>query len=205
MVQEFIYPEDITIKQIEGLINSDYSNLPQKVSDYILMMEKARDWHYQNKSKREIINHLRAVCKDKKGGSISDMVANKVYCDALNFFYLNVPIHKQAYRNLYAEKMELAAAVSWNNGDMETYGRNLERAGKLRQLDLADPVEVDKEAKKIKNIIYAIDAKDVGVEGVDRQELARLIDNLDAPETKKQKAKKDAGIEQRDLIEDMEL
>jgi len=205
MTSEYVYSE-ITMQEIESMIESGkFKNVPRKLADYIVMMEMARDWFYKNQSKKYIIKNLKVVCKDDKGSPISDFIANKIYCDSINFFYLSNTVQKQAYRNLYAERLELAAQVSWEEGDMESYGKNIERAAKMRQLELEDPKPEDKNLKNPLRVIYTLDAKDVGVDEVPRYELAKMIDNLDIPETKKLKAKKDAGIEERNLTTDIDL
>jgi hypothetical protein len=205
MLGEVLYAEDFSLEQIESLIeNSKKTGIPQEVADYLNVLEMARDWHYKNSSKKFIIDHLRAVVKDKKGKPISEYLCNKIYCDALNFFYLNNTVRKQTYRNLYAERLELAAQVAWQQQDMEAYGRNIERAAKMRQLDLEDKEQIPEKLKKRAPVIYTLNPKDVGVEEVPRYELAKIIDELDIPEREKGRAKRDAGIEERDLMSDME-
>jgi len=205
MVGTALYAEDFTLDQLEALIEGGKKNtIPQEVADYLNILEMTRDWYYKNSSKKFIIDHLRAVVKDKSGKPASEYVCNKVYCDALNFFYLNNSVRKQAYRNLYAERLELAAQVAWKQGDMESYGRNIERAAKMRQLDLEDKENLSEKLKKRAPVIYTLNPEDVGVESVPRYKLAEMIDNLNIPEKEKSKAKRDAGVEDRDLLGDME-
>ena len=204
MLGTTLYADDFSLAQIEDLINGKNKTIPADVAEYLNVMEMVRDWYYKNNSKKFIINHIKAVCKDEKGKPLSEYLCNKVYCDALNFFYLDTTVRKQTYRNIYAERLDLAAQVAWKQQDMETYTKIIERAAKMRQLDVEDKTEIDEKLKKRPPVIYTLDPKDVGVNEVPRYELARIIDEMDIPEKEKGRAKRDAGIEERDLLADME-
>ena len=136
----------------------------------------------------------------------SRAVAMRMADDAVNLFYLDDGIERQAWRNLMFEEMRNAALAilrqqTLSADDLEVYGRLMDRAYKFKQLDRPDP-EKPKDAPaagygEIK--VYTLSGRQLGLPEVNRNELAQLIDRLDQPEATKERLRTDAGLRPADL------
>ena len=195
--------DDLTLEQIEELINKgDSVTMPEEYVNYLKWMEMARDWWYKMKSKEFIVKHLRMQVRVETGKDLSVFRANKVFSDAMNFFYASKTIRKDAYRQMYAEKLEVAAQLAFEMNQLETYGSLIEKAAKLRQLDKEDLVTEDMKLLERRPIFYSTKAKEFGLE-TNKNQLAEFIDTLDMKEVDKVRVKRDAGVtEDRKLFEE---
>ena len=131
--------------------------------------------------------------------------AREMYSEAINLFYADDTIENRAHRNMLYENLTKAAQVvlstSLGSNDMEVYGDLLFKAWKIKQLDRQDTEKLEEpKDKPIK--IYALDSKMVGIQSVDRLQLAAQIDNIpDIAEKERVRLKRDAQIIEVDFIE----
>lgn len=141
----------------------------------------------------------------KEPFSISLYRAKQMFEESINLFYSDETIEKKAARNLIAEKLDLAAelvlAAAKSPKDMEIYGDLVMKAYKARQLDQPDPLEIPKGLydKPIK--IYSLNPKQINLPGIDRNALAKEIDELPETETNKRRWKQEGMVEDIDFIE----
>lgn len=132
-------------------------------------------------------------------------VAARMIDEAINLFYFDDGVTRQAWRNLMFEEMRNAALTILKTegitpDDLETYRRLMESAYKFKQLDAPDPEEPDSPEERQKDIkIYELDGKRLGLPKIDRDEVASLIDNLDIRERDKDRLRTDAGIKAVDI------
>lgn len=124
-----------------------------------------------------------------------------MYEHAINLFYADHSVERKALRNLKAQQLEDAAemvlATAKEPKDFEIYGKLISESAKIRQLDQPDPDPVPKQTYARPFKFYSMDPKTIGIERVDRNELARQIDAIrGATEAEKRKARIDAGIEE---------
>jgi hypothetical protein len=157
------------------------------------MLEVIRSMYSKYKSKKFILNAITI-----SPYSIPKRSADKLYNDALNFFYSDNDVKKEAWCNIYAEKLETAAMVAWEQSDMETYGKLIMDAAELRGCKKEDALE--KEPFDRRPVVYLFDPKKFGLAEPNKRELAALIDGLDVGEKDKQRARRDAQ-----LIEDADF
>jgi len=168
-------------------------NLPDEMIDYVNMLELIRGMHMRYEDRQTIIRFLQ-----QPPYNLSFYLATCRYSDAVNFFYLDHDIKKQAWRNIYAEKLDRAADLilrtATSSKDIDVYKNTILAAGDLRQLNLPDKEDIPKEffQKPIK--IYTLDPRMLGRKRPDRKALARHIDGLDIPEADKQRARSDAML-----------
>jgi hypothetical protein len=184
---------DITYGQLQSFIATGKTDMPENLQQYFNMLEVIRSMYSKYKSKKFILNAITISPYD-----IPKRSADKLYRDALNFFYSDNDVKKEAWCNIYAEKLELAAMVAWEQNDMETYGKLIMDAAELRGCKKEDAIE--KEPYDRRPVVYIFDPKKLGMPEVNKKELAAFIDNLDVPEKEKQKARRDAM-----LLEDAEF
>ncbi|MEI6577707.1 MAG: hypothetical protein WCO63_16140 [Bacteroidota bacterium] len=119
----------------------------------------------------------------------------RLIADAINFFYCNNEIKKEAWRNIYAEKLDNAALVCWNDNDMEGFRKLTESAMKARRLNEADKEDIPLNLLERKTVLYQIDAEKMGIKKVDRPVLGEWIDKLNLSVQETKRLKMDAGIE----------
>lgn len=183
--------------------NGAKGNLSDDMIEYISILELIRGMHLQYKNREAIIKFLQ-----KPPYELSPYLATKYYSDAVNFFYLNVKIKKQAWRNMYADELDRAANLCLQTAktakDLDIYKNIKLAASNMRQLDLPEKEDIPPEFFQKKIRIYTLDPKQIGRQRPDRNKLARHLDSLDIPETEKQRIKQDAMIEDVEFLTDYE-
>lgn len=168
-------------------------NLPEEMIEYVNLLELIRGMHMRYENRQAIVNFLQ-----QPPYSLSYYQAIHRYTEAINFFYLDHQIKKDAWRNLYAEKIDRAAdlvlATATSSKDIDIYKNLIYAAKELRGLDQKDELDIPEDFFKPKVKIFTLDPKMLGRNRPDRRLLARHIDSLDIPEADKQRARSDAGI-----------
>jgi hypothetical protein len=137
--------------------------------------------------------------------NISYRRSRQMYDEAINLFFLDDGIDKQAHRNMLFENILAAAnvimATSKNAKDMEVYGDLIAKAYKIKGLDMPEPPKIPEGlyTKPIK--IYSLDPKKIGLELADRNALADRIDDMNIPEREKSRLRQEASIENVDFMD----
>lgn len=173
--------------------------IPDHISLYLEQLDMVRSMYAKYESKSFIINTLLLVYKD-----LSRYNANKIFNDALNFFYLDNDVKQDAWRNIYAEKLENAALLAWEKNDLEAYRRLISDAAKIR-LSKVEPTQIPDELLDRRPVFYTIKASDVGIEEIPRNQLAEFIDKLEITEQEKEKVKNDARVSDFLLFDEAEI
>jgi hypothetical protein len=179
--------DKIPLDELQSLINSGVSNLPAPVQQYMDVLELIRGMYSKYKSKQYIINQLKL-----EPYKLNERKAKQLFADTINYFYCDNDIKKEAWCNIYAEKLENAAMVSWEMNDMKTYKELIMEAAELRGCKKEDALE--KEPYDDRPIIYIFDNKKMGLPEPNKRELKRMIDNMDITESQKRVIKRDAMI-----------
>lgn len=189
---------DLRYDELQEWISSGKSKtLPKHLVEYLEQLEVVRSLYSKYESKAFIIRTLKLTYK------LTDYLANKVYAEALNFFYSSNEVKVEAWANIYAEKLENAALAAWDLSDYETYGRLIVEAAKLRGVGKDKPQEIPKDFYQRPVVIYTLKPEDVGLESVDRKTLAKFIDELpEINEKQKLRLKRDAMVEDVKIFED---
>ena len=160
---------------------------------YLDQLDMIRGLQLRWKSKGFIIKLLQS---EKYGLSL--YLANKRYSDAMNFFYSDQQIKKEAWKNIYADKLDnLARATILSATQVKDYkiaGDLLKEAASIRgvndpEADVLPPELFTKVAR-----LYTTDVSKLGLPKANRNQLAKLIDGLDANEVDKIRMKQDAMI-----------
>jgi len=170
--------------------------LPKEAAQYLEYMEIARGQLSTGRGKTAVVKLL-----TEKPYSLSRYKAGQVFTDAMNFFYLDNQIKAEAWANYYAAKKERAAdallPLIATAKDHDSYQKAISDAAKLRLEYRAKEHNLPDEIFKKPVRIYTADVeiKGEGHKKVSRQELARLIDNYDVPESDRQRILAEAGVE----------
>jgi hypothetical protein len=182
---------DLLLAYIDTGANKD---LPQEMIDYISILELIRGMHMRYENRQAIVKFLQ-----QPPYSLSYYQATQRYSEAVNFFYLDHDIKKQAWRNLYAEKLDRAADLvlktSSSAKDIDIYKNIIYAAMEARGLSRPDNEDIPKELFQKPVKIYSLDPTQLGRKRANRIDLAKHIDLLDIPEAEKQRARADAMIE----------
>ena len=139
---------------------------------------------------------------------LSEYLATKYYSDAINFFYLDIKIKKQAWRNMIADDLSRSAALclktAKSSKDLDIY-KNIKLAEyNARQLNEPEKEDIPDSFYKKPYKVYTLDSRKVGREPENRNVLAAHIDSLNIPEADKLRVKRDAMIEDVNFLEDYE-
>jgi hypothetical protein len=125
--------------------------------------------------------------------------AQEMYSEALNLFYSDNNVTKQALRNKYAAMIESAAIVVRENAltpvDLKIHSEMIMQVAKLRELDKADPEKIPNELYLKPVRVLTLDATKAKLPPINRQILAAEIDLLELPEAIKADLRQDALIE----------
>ncbi len=131
--------------------------------------------------------------------------AREMYDEAISLFYTDRNIEKKALRHQKAEQLEEAARIVFENAesakDYEVYGDLIMKAAKLQQLDKEDPEKLPKEIYQKPIRVLSLDTETIGLPKIDRQALAREIEELEIPERDKIRLLEDALNEPFNLLE----
>lgn len=192
--------EGVELEVIQEYIESGRTKeMPEEIARYLNLMEVVRGMHLRQKSRAFCIKLLKSDVY-----RLSDYLARKLYNDAINFFYSDNDIRKEAWRNIYAEKIEKAAAVVMDTAksskDLEIYTKMLIEAAKLRGLNEPDEKELPSELFEKPVKIYEVTPESLGMETVDRRHLAEMIDSLPLTEIQKKAIRRDAAVDETTLF-----
>jgi len=159
--------------------NGDPGDTPPEIALYFVLMEKVRQLHSRVLdfgTKTSIINHLVKV------EGLTRHIAEKVYYDALEYYNASNRLSKQAQRNVYADKIDRQIAIFEpfvkEIKDSKELVAMIEKAAKIRQLDKEEVDVIPEEWLKKTWNLYTTDALEAGLEPINSNELARIIDSL---------------------------
>lgn len=193
--------DELNIEEIHGYVmRGEFKQLPEHMVVYLKWMEEAHDWYYKFKSRNWVLRYLLANCKDSDGNQITYYLAGKIFNDMMIFFYPDVEFRKNSWLRYLAERLEMGAILALEDNDFETYGKNLERAAKVMDMIKIAGNRIDQRLYDRRPMFFVTSAKQLGIPEVDRNALARQIDEMDITESEKLAAKRDLGVEDRDIL-----
>ena len=191
----------ISIEDIYDFVDhGDANNTPPGIALYFELMEKVRVLDLRaadSGTKNSVINHLVKI------EGLTRHLAEKVYYDALEYYYASATLSKQAQRNVYAARIERLIAIAElavkDVKDANMVAAMYEKAAKLRNLDKEDKEMIPEQWFKEQFVIYSTDPVKAGLQPINRIELAKQIDSYpELTEKEKEMLKREALIE--DLI-----
>ncbi len=178
------------ISNVEQLIESPESALSLIKADYE-QVEFVRELFACYSSKSQIIQRIM-----QKWEKIRPYEAERLFNEVVNFYYMsNNEVKTEAWKNIYAERLDNLFLLCFNTNDFETARRCLIDAAELRGVNKDKPQQIPAEILDRRPILYSIKITDLGLSSVNRNDLASLIDNLDISEKEKLRLRRDAQIE----------
>lgn len=173
--------------------------MPANLVRYLELLEIIRAMYNKYDTKSFIVNTLMSPVY---GFCRRD--ANRLYFDALNFFYSDNEIKQSAWQNIYAEHLENLAYYAIEKDDLDVARRCFIDAANMRGVGKEQKNEIPPEMLARPVVIYSIDAAKVGIPKASRPELAQFIDNLpEISERERVRVKRDAGVFETTLFEDL--
>lgn len=131
--------------------------------------------------------------------------ARLMFDEAVNLFYTDDGIDRQAMNNMIAEDIFKAAQVvlltAKSAKDMEIYGKLMMQGREAKGLDKEEAPKLPEEFYKKPIKVYSLDPAAIKLEAADRDALAARIDSMDIPEDEKTRLRRDAQVEDVDFIE----
>ena len=132
----------------------------------------------------------------KKWDMIRPYEAERLFNEVVNFYYItNNEVKTEAWKNIYAERLDNLFLLCFNTNDFETARRCLIDAAELRGVNKDKPQQIPPEILERRPILYSIKITDLGLKAENRNDLAAEIDSYDISEKEKLRLRRDAMIE----------
>lgn len=189
--------DQINIKDIYDFMETgNPANAPAHIVDYLELLDKVRGMFLRTDkfgSRDMIIKHLMTVEK------LSRYKAAQVCDEAREYFYAETRISKQAWKNIYADKMEqminFAMQTVENVGDAQKVVKMLMDVAIIRGVNEPDVEEIPAEVFQAPFVVYSCDAEFLGLPKVNRHKLSEMIDKFpELTEKEKIQIKREALI-----------
>lgn len=177
-------------------------NLSQKEQVYIdlLTMIYSLDGQW---GKRRTIKFL-----SSKPFSFSYEQASNMYAESIEMFFANRKVSKEAMRAKMADQYDTLYALAMQNArttkDFEIAAGILSSKAKVLRLDQDDPQQLPAENYNKQFRVLSLSPEVIGLPRANRDELARQIDGIVAPEAVKKRLRVDAGIDDLDIVKFMD-
>lgn len=184
--------DDLQYDKLQSfIINGKQNDLPEELVVYMSHLELVRSMYDKYQSKNAIIKVLRSPVY-----GYTEYMARKIFAEALNFFYADNAVKREAWGNIYADKLDNLALLAIESDDWEGARRCFADAAKLRMTD-EDKNEIPDELLDRRPVFYTLNPEDVGLPGkVNRHKLARWIDSLpDIDQADRKRIHRDADSE----------
>lgn len=177
-------------------------NLSQKEQVYIdlLTMIYSLDGQW---GKRRTIKFLTS-----KPFSFSYEQASNMYAESIEMFFANRKVSKEAMRAKMADQYDTLYTLAMQNArttkDFEIAAGILSSKAKVLRLDQDDPQQLPAENYSKQFRVLSLSPEVIGLPRANRDELARQIDGIVAPEAVKKRLRVDAGIDDLDIVKLMD-
>lgn len=175
--------EDINLSHIYEYVQTGKiegsKNIDPAIPEYLELLDKCRSMHNRIDEfghKDAIVSHLMKV------EGLSRYLATNIYNDAMEYFYSDKQISKDAWRNMIAQYMQknyiLAIQLAKDAKEVVSANKILLEMAKTLRLDQPDDIQIDEAAYTQPFKMYSVDAKFLGLPEINRSDLAKLIDEL---------------------------
>lgn len=130
--------------------------------------------------------------------------ASEVYSDAIEMFFSNRNISKDALRNKIADQFDslyiAARNAAQSTKDYEIASNILANKARALQLDKEDAKVLPSDVYLRQYRVLSLNPESIGLKPANRDELARQIDNLTVSQSTKDRLKMEAGVKDVDII-----
>jgi hypothetical protein len=173
--------DQVNIRDIYDFMETgNPKNAPEHIVEYLELLDMVRGMFLRMDlygSKEAIIKHLMVAPKYK----LSRYKAAQVCDEAQEYFYRDSKISKDAWRNIYAEKMEkminFAMLMVKDVNDAQKVIKMCLDTSVLRAVNEPDKEELPPEIFQAPFVVYTWDTDALDMPKVNRQKLSEMIDN----------------------------
>lgn len=134
--------------------------------------------------------------------------AADIYSEAMELFYCNRKVSKDALRNKMADQFDTlyvaARDAAKTSKDYAVAADILANKARALQLDRDDPAKLPAEVYQPMFRLLSATPESIGLPAANRDELERQIDTVVAPEAVKRRLRTDAGITDLDIVKYLE-
>lgn len=134
--------------------------------------------------------------------------AADIYSEAMELFYCNRKVSKDALRNKMADQFDTlyvaARDAAKTSKDYAVAADILVNKARALQLDKDDPAKLPAEIYQPMFRLLSATPESIGLPAANRDELERQIDTVVAPESVKRRLRTDAGIVDLDIVKYLE-
>lgn len=134
--------------------------------------------------------------------------AADIYSEAMELFYCNRKVSKDALRNKMADQFDTLYVASRNaaktSKDYAVAADILANKARALQLDRDDPAKLPAEIYQPMFRLLSATPESIGLPAANRDELERQIETVVAPEAVKRRLRTDAGIVDLDIVKYLE-
>lgn len=134
--------------------------------------------------------------------------AADIYSEAMELFYCNRKVSKEALRNKMADQFDTLYVAARNaaktSKDYAVAADILANKARALQLDKDDPAKLPAEIYQPMFRLLSATPESIGLPAANRDELERQIDTVVAPESVKRRLRTDAGIVDLDIVKYLE-
>jgi hypothetical protein len=134
--------------------------------------------------------------------------AADIYSEAMELFYCNRKVSKDALRNKMADQFDTlyvaARDAAKTSKDYAVAADILANKARALQLDRDDPAKLPAEVYQPMFRLLSATPESIGLPAANRDELERQIDTVVAPESVKRRLRTDAGITDLDIVKYLE-
>lgn len=134
--------------------------------------------------------------------------AADIYSEAMELFYCNRKVSKEALRNKMADQFDTLYVAARNaaktSKDYAVAADILANKARALQLDRDDPAKLPAEIYQPMFRLLSATPESIGLPAANRDELERQIETVVAPEAVKRRLRTDAGIVDLDIVKYLE-
>ncbi len=155
------------------IVSGQQGDIPAELVEYMSHLELVRSMYDKYQSKPAILKVLRSSAY-----GYTEYMARKIFTEALNFFYADNSVKREAWGNIYADKLDNLALLAIESDDWEGARRCFVDAAKFRMTE-DEQKDIPEELLDRRPVFYTLNPEDVGLpKSVNRHKLARWIDSL---------------------------
>jgi len=191
--------EQVNLRDIYDFMETGNSkNAPAYIVDYLDLLDMVRGMYRRIDiygSKEMIVKHLMISEKYK----LSRYKAMQVCDEAQEYFYADNHISKSAWKNIYAEKVDMMINFAMQTvkdvSDAQKVVKMVLDASVLRGVNEPDKEELPPEVFQAPFVIYSCDPEFLGMPKANRQILSEMIEKFpELTEKEKNRIKQEALI-----------
>lgn len=178
-------------------------SMPEELALYLEMLDKCYRWGNTMALEGEIINNL--LLHYPKEFKNNREHAKKIYCDAVNYFYMDNTITQEALSKQYADRFDklaiAALKLAENSSDLDKVGKLFKQAAECRGVFEDKKEELPEEFYIQRYNVYTNKLEDLGLPTINRTDIIALIDGLPLPAEENLRLKQDADVAPKEVLD----